>query len=869
MSDNCRFCERGGIPLMPVRLALATSDNPVPVPKAPFVSSSAGLDNDKFQYVMRTLRAGYLYVYDEARSKWAGYVVTPDGYYFYFDPGTAPPAGETIVFSCSRTPLERALASCITIEHTKNLPATRAFLAFSDVAWTPAVFAKHQDGGHREKSMRWINLAAWIGSHKQTNCETLEQADTVVSEYTLGQAQGAALNTWNPFAFASKAMLGPDGKPMQFVKALVEAAKQKDEALRAAGRPALGLKVQHGAIVSVSDPAGIVRETAKLLQFKTNEFMTHPSRVRQLALSNAISAVKSAIADQAVKEEIAAAEDLANQQVSNNPLGHVLFESTRRRTEEVRHVSRDEAARARAQSWGKYARKLRAGELEAFEAKFSQDLADFDATWVFTLADFHAKWLRDPTTQRYFEYNFDPDNISNGFAYQALVSLCFEDMADKKPFALQCKQWFEGNASDKSNLLLRGLVLNNDQFAAKVTAAAGAPFDARTPGWENVGNWFKEAFMAVDKAAYQTWLAGKGPADVTARFFVQITGPLIRLIAPQLAQPSLSAKTALLAMGISSNAHIVPIDVVGSKKAFREALVRQLIKSAGQKFNGNQLKKAVADELRRLEVEGVALEGQTKQRWLLAVNEQAAKQLVADMPAGLSASQRAQRIAAAIVTPEALEQATSPSLLRTVFGMEARLGVLSAALQSISLSKAMEDETKAMAHETQETKWKLRAAWMGLAGTIVETTSVAVGKMPALTVRAAQGINAARGTLLATKGLAVTGRAAGALAGFIVAVWDGVHTYEEASQRNWSMASLYFASAATGGVLAIGLAAGLITGGVAIILLIVLVALAVLIELFKDNKIQDWLERTLWGTSSDRYESMETEQKQLEAAVAG
>jgi hypothetical protein len=52
-----------------------------------------------------------------------------------------------------------------------------------------------------------------------------------------------------------------------------------------------------------------------------------------------------------------------------------------------------------------------------------------------------------------------------------------------------------------------------------------------------------------------------------------------------------------------------------------------------------------------------------------------------------------------------------------------------------------------------------------------------------------------------------------------------------------------------------------ITGGVAI----VLVTLTILIELFKDNKLQDWLERTLWGIEGDKYGSRETEMKQLEA----
>jgi hypothetical protein len=869
MSTTCPFCERGGIPLMPARLALATSDNPMSATAQPFIFSAPSVDNGSFKYVLRTLRAGYLYVYDEVRKEWSGYVITPDGYYYYFNPDLGAPKSEAVAFSCSQNSVDKALASCITIKHTTALPAGRVFLGFSDVAWTPTVFQSHKDAGFRAKAMRWVDMKSWVGNHAQNFCAPIDQAETVLSEFRLSPGQGAAQFAWSPFSFAAKGIIGADGKPVPYMKAISDAAKAKSEARVKAGLSPIGLQAQHGVIVRIKDPVGVTRETTRLLQHKTNEFITHPSRVRQLALSNQIASIKAAVADQAVKDEIAAAEKLANEQLANNPVGHLLFKSTRRITEELRNVTPQEAARARSASWDKYGEKLQSGALEAFETKFKEDLAEFDRTWVFTLSDFHARWLQNSSTHDYFDFNFDAANIANGFAYQALVSLCIEDMADKKAFIELAAKLLPGDVADRKNLLLRALVLNNDVLARKIVEAANPPLDWRTPGWENVGGWFKEAFLAVDKAAYGLWAAGKGPADATARFFVHMAGPLIKYLAPQLDNPSLGARTALLAMGITSNAHIVPVDVTDSKDAFRKMLVRQLIKSTGQSFKGRQLDKAVADEMRRLKVEGVKMEGQAKQRWLLAVNEEVAKQIAADMPKGLSASQRAQRLVAAIRTPEALEAATSKSLLNTVLNMEVRLGVLTAILQCASLSKAMADEDTAMQHESQEVRWKLRAAWMGLAGTITETTMVAVGKMPALTLKATQGMTAARWTLMGAKGLAVVGRVAGAAAGVIVAVLDGLHAKEEFQQGNWGLFSLYAASAATGGVLAIGIAAGLITGGVAIVLLIVLVALAVLIELFKDNKIQDWLERTLWGISIDKYDSMQTEQKQLEAAVAG
>lgn len=82
------------------------------------------------------------------------------------------------------------------------------------------------------------------------------------------------------------------------------------------------------------------------------------------------------------------------------------------------------------------------------------------------------------------------------------------------------------------------------------------------------------------------------------------------------------------------------------------------------------------------------------------------------------------------------------------------------------------------------------------------------------------------------------------------------------------MGALYL----TSGLLGFALAAGLLfawTGPIMIILTALFVLVAVLIALFKDNKIQSWLEHTLWGAKGDLYKSLEVEQKQLELALKG
>jgi len=120
------------------------------------------------------------------------------------------------------------------------------------------------------------------------------------------------------------------------------------------------------------------------------------------------------------------------------------------------------------------------------------------------------------------------------------------------------------------------------------------------------------------------------------------------------------------------------------------------------------------------------------------------------------------------------------------------------------------------------------------------------------------------------------GRGFGAVAGIIVAFWDLAHAKEEGLQGNYGMMTLYLASAGVGALVALGSLGGIaaLTAWLPI-LFITLVVIVVLIEMFKDNKIEDWLERTLWGVWRDEYrrgttsESIEFEMNEFKLAIEG
>ena len=86
------------------------------------------------------------------------------------------------------------------------------------------------------------------------------------------------------------------------------------------------------------------------------------------------------------------------------------------------------------------------------------------------------------------------------------------------------------------------------------------------------------------------------------------------------------------------------------------------------------------------------------------------------------------------------------------------------------------------------------------------------------------------------------------------------------------MAALYFASAGLGlGAATLLLLTGMFAwaGPLALVLIALLIGIAVLIELFKDNKVQEWLKRCWWGNGPDaKYPDLESELAEIEKALA-
>jgi len=177
------------------------------------------------------------------------------------------------------------------------------------------------------------------------------------------------------------------------------------------------------------------------------------------------------------------------------------------------------------------------------------------------------------------------------------------------------------------------------------------------------------------------------------------------------------------------------------------------------------------------------------------------------------------------------------------------------------------DEGKAMSHDqTDATARK----WAGVAA-LSGTTADAIGN--ALAGRAALGLRYGQGfATTAAKIMTKVGPVVGLFAGFVMAALDMVKADAEMTRNNHGMARLYRYSATTGALLGLALyfsgALSFLAVPVIGLLVGLLIGITILIELKKNNSLQDWLERCAWGNLKiEKYKTADESSQQLKVAL--
>ncbi|MGL6010400.1 MAG: T6SS effector BTH_I2691 family protein, partial [Shewanella oncorhynchi] len=360
-TPSCEYCDKRGVPILPLRYAIA-----LPKTGAPVVTNKPSIDIPEVagQYTLRTLRSGYLNVYDEARKHWDHYFVTPEGYFFKLNatPGT-PAVFPKKPFNCPDES-HRAIASCITIPNAKK--ATNVWLAFSDVQWTAAVQKQHEAADYRKQHMRCVDVKAYTASVDAKHCLPIKDVSSKVIEYVLDKSASKKAIGFSPFLADDR-----KGKSQRLIEECERLAPGKAFA------------------VVVADAPGIAAELDHLMTQSASDFANHRDRKHPLMISSAILQVKDALYPQTYNAEENAANFLADEE-ERNPYSAL----SEKQLEKLRTVTPAQVRTATDNAWKtKYRTKFNEDAMEKWQEKFKAEDKDFQEKIITPLAKALIAWL--------------------------------------------------------------------------------------------------------------------------------------------------------------------------------------------------------------------------------------------------------------------------------------------------------------------------------------------------------------------------------------------------------------------------------------------------------------------------------------------
>jgi len=858
--EDCPY-HRVGLPIFPVRYAVLRNNANSPAALSGDLAYPGLAEKERqlghaARYGVRLLRPGYLYVYDEAAKKLDGYFVNGDNTLYRFNPNKPLKDGENN-FPC-KSMEHQAMASMITIPNAKK--ATKVWLTLSDVQWTKDVCDAHRgDAGaaERKKHMVEFDVQAWLGSKKHPQAHEMVNTKNVVAEYFC----------------ESRHNLDFPGLKEQFDWTTVNWMSRQSWMYEMVEKASEWYSPGKGVMLALPDPTGVAQDIARLMRQSFDAFTNNPDDIRQLTVSKSIESLREIVQDKAETDFLNEADRKATNisvygddapifagpgGMGNTSLGMILADklypeqkkAREARAEAARHPTAQARQTARSDSWKKYLDDYSETKRLTWQQAFDKKLKDFDLATIVPLATAHVAWMKSPEMVCNFECNYDVEDVESGDVYLAVFTLCIDGVQDKRICFELLLDWLVGKATDTSNLLLRAMFHNNKLITEKVQSASENTVDWKGMPWYTLTGIYGNALKQL----------GKGADDRAARLLTQVLGPMNRILKDGV--DSSIARAMAVRLGVLSKSPVEIVEVVGSKKKFRAALIRETLRQHGGQVDQRKMEKAVSDELRRLEVAGENTDVADKKRWFRMVDSEAA----AAVPKTGSATERATALAQASMSIEQYE-ARELSRWRTVINSDVRVGTVSCVFQGVFLWKLWSDMQASMDHEKGTAEWKFVVGIAGAGGSMAEVLGNAMAGRSMLGMRLGSGL------AVETTGeiVAKFGGRAGIVIGVILAFFDLKAAKDQlTTERNGLMGGLYIASAALSiAVLWAFAAAATVVG---IILAVALVIVTILISVFQDNKIQEWLKRCYWGkfqgqSGTDYYYGLDQEMKNLNLAL--
>lgn len=895
----CPFCEKRGLAILPVRPAVARTDtkgaHALPVPQnflrsAPGCTST-GLDSISLptasgKYTTRLLRQGYLYVFNEIRGEWKGYIVTELGFLYEFITAQAdgkivsgnyvPPEINKVEFHCFRTG-EEYIARCITIPDAAR--AGKVWLGFSDVAWTPEVLEKHHTSDYRRQHMQVVDVKAWIhGDTNQAGTETFEKLTDVVNEFT---HRGKSHEMPAPEPTGRY-----DPKAGELVMNLAEVQIFYDPAFsyspfhfsgfqeEAKGMLAFaGQQLQQNQppmLVCVPDAAGIAMELNQLILELGLEFNNDVKRRWPQATLANISMLRQAMENNAIKQEVSDRqfrEDIAFAAKANYAPPNA-WDNYQKKRHGARELNEEELDSIGVDAWKKYKKMLNLEKLNRYKKKYKFEHESFNKNIINPLDNAYVSWLKHSHFTSHLVCNFDTHDVASGIAYQTLVCACIREASGRAGPIAHLQTELSKSSDKQEHIFVRAFLFNQDKIQKKLAEAIKHKPKNEDAPWVSMANdVYHSGLREIIGPENKNQLSGA--MSGLANYLHQLSSPIMNRLAKAGAKG-----TSLLAASLPERRLLTLMQTVLDIKDPGKVLVD---------LRGYQSRKQAA---RALAGAIAVLAGQDEQRWRSSaraiIKYRGADEkipwhglFVVDEESLASAKtlRRKARVNAALVGSNETEFS---SLLKGnaefVVNRSVAAGGIGLILSGLTLGLSFSEFREPGASVTKA--WiNLGGAITGMLGDIGEISGQILAKT-AWGTRSISASIAEFGESWATRAgmIGGAGKFLGVVGGVLAAVWQilgGVEAYRRGDVA-FGVISIIIGFA--GGLIAVGIAAGVISFGLGFLLAIALAIVGYLINCFKHDEVQHWLDSCFFGAhklGDEEYSTLDEQNAAFGAFLKG
>ncbi len=442
--QGCPCCDRVGLPILPVRYAVSdrhVSDWSQDLPRSMAVHANRHFPAPReTRYVLRLMREGYLYLFDEKRQRWQAWRITHDSRFEEFDPyGRGPREtayGDSHIDAPCNIPENNLSARLISLPKAQE--AGIVHVGYSDHPFTQAMLGRleRNDSGLRDRLLGPFDVAAWLGKGEAAGVIPSTQLGAHVMEFNDACPEELLENDGFPLVGVCERLPSTVSQLRDRMNWMVQDAPQW---------------IDRTPILAVADPIGMcisVNHFRNQAKARLDRHARRKDVVEKKVTSELIEGIREAVkskaehqaekhierarraevfGDQRLAQEFDALTDASEKARRWALMGDIdrrRVERGRRELELLRAQQADNALayqrRAIEQSWEKYQACYDEQRRLEFESRYSAHL-ERDSQAVVKLAEIHRDWLMSDLV-RDAMLGYDDQDLDNGAAYEVAVA---------------------------------------------------------------------------------------------------------------------------------------------------------------------------------------------------------------------------------------------------------------------------------------------------------------------------------------------------------------------------------------------------------------------------------------------------------------